>query len=302
MSLEPQTFARTASAPYYIWIAIGALRLHHWLKNCLLFVPVAAAHDLSPSALGNLCIGFVAFGCAASAHYLINDLRDKEQDQLDPAKRRRPQAAGQLSARDAIRLATILIAAAAACASWLPADFQVVLAVYFLICLGYTFLLKRIPVIDILTLTVLLALRLVAGTSAAAIPLPPTLLLVFSCLFFTLAVLKRMAPFAVSQSPTRRLPSRPYSRANLPALRVLAGIAGGASIATLAILLSRAAEQAARPALLWCALVVATAWLGRCFFLVERGRLSEDLVFFIATDLFSYITLAVLAVLLLAAG
>jgi 4-hydroxybenzoate polyprenyltransferase len=283
-------------------IAIRALRLHHWLKNCLLFVPVVAARDLSSSALANLCIGFVAFSCMASAHYLINDLKDRDHDRQDLAKRHRPLAAGELSQPAAIGLAAILIAAAVACALWLPTTFQVVLVAYFLICLFYSLMLKRIPMIDVLTLTILLDLRLAAGASAAAIPLQPALLLAFSCLFFTLAVFKRMAALTVSQAPQGRLPSRPYGRANLPALRGVASIAGAASIATLAILLSGAAGEAVKPALLWCALILAAFWLGRCFLLAERGFLSEDLVLFIVTDPFSYITVATSAILLAVAG
>jgi 4-hydroxybenzoate polyprenyltransferase len=283
-------------------IAISALRLHHWLKNVLLFVPAIAARDQSPSALASLCIAFVAFGCMASAHYLINDLKDKEHDRQDHAKQHRPQATGELSPTAAIGLAAMMIAAAAACASWLPAEFQVVLAVYFLICLAYSLLLKRIPVVDILTLTALLDLRLVAGSSAAVILLSPALLLALNCLFFSLAALKRMAALMISRAPLGRVPGRPYSRHNLPALRVVAGFAGTASIATLAILLSGAAGEAAKPALLWGALVVVAAWLGRCFFLAERGLLSEDLVLFVVLDPFSYVTLAASAVLLTVAG
>ena len=99
MSPEPQSQAKVASVSHNFWIALHALRLHHWLKNCLLFVPAIITHAVSSSNLSNLCIGFVAFCCASSANYLINDLLDKVHDQQDSAKRRRPQAAGHLSSR-----------------------------------------------------------------------------------------------------------------------------------------------------------------------------------------------------------
>ena len=75
------------------WIAIHALRLHHWLKNGLLFAPAIVTYAVSRLVLSNLCIGFVAFGCASSANYLVNDLFDKVYDRQDVAKRsdrRRP--------------------------------------------------------------------------------------------------------------------------------------------------------------------------------------------------------------------
>jgi 4-hydroxybenzoate polyprenyltransferase len=96
MSHDSQNQVKGASVLYNIWIALSALRLHHWLKNCLLFVPPIITHAVSSSNLLNLCVGFVAFGCASSANYLMNDRLDKEHDRQDSAKRKRPHAAGHL--------------------------------------------------------------------------------------------------------------------------------------------------------------------------------------------------------------
>src|SRR5579871_5665982 len=124
------------------WIAIRALRLHHWSKNLLLFVPAAVADALSPSALLKVCIAFVAFGCAASAHYLMNDLLYKEYDRQDAAKRHRPQVTGQLLPRTAATLAVTLIAVSTVCALWLPTSFRLTLIAYLFMCLAYSLLLK----------------------------------------------------------------------------------------------------------------------------------------------------------------
>src|SRR6202030_3048615 len=122
-----------------------------WLKNCVLFVPTIFTHISSSSNLSNLSIGFVAFCCASSANYLMNDLLDKEHDQQHLAKRRRPLAAGHLSSPTAIGLTVVLVAVAAVCASRLPANFQLALASYLLIGIAYSLLLKRVKLIDILT-------------------------------------------------------------------------------------------------------------------------------------------------------
>ena len=302
MPPEPHSHSKVASLSHDCWIAIPALRLHHWLKNLLLFVPAIVAHAYNPSVLSNLCIAFVAFGCAASAHYLVNDLLDKEYDRLHVAKRQRPQAAGQLSSRTAAGLITVLIAVATVCASWLPATFQLSLAAYLIISLAYSLLLKRVLLIDILTLTILFDLRVVAGAGAVMMSLPSELLLACSCFFFTLALFKRVTQLSTSVAPIGRLPGRPYSRGNLPALRVLAAVTGVASVLALAIFLDSFGTQVARPGILWLVLLLQTAWLGRCFFLADRGKLNEDIVFFVIADLHSYIALSALTLALIAAG
>jgi hypothetical protein len=134
------------------------------------------------------------------------------------------------------------------------------------------------------------------------ISLPSELLLTCSCFFFTLALFKRVAQLSTSVTPLGRLPGRPYCRGNLPALRVLAAVAGVASVLALAIFLDSFGTQVARPGILWLVLLLQTAWLGRCFFLADRGKLTEDIVFFVTADLHSYIALSALALVLIAAG
>jgi 4-hydroxybenzoate polyprenyltransferase len=195
----------------------------------------------------------------------------------------------------------VLIAVAVGCASWLPAGFQLALAAYLFLCLAYSFRLKRMPVVDVLILAIVYDLRLAAGASAAMVVLPNTLLLACTCFFLTMAVLKRMTQLSASNDLLGRLSGRPYRRDNLPALRLLAGATGAASVLTFAILLHDLGTHAARPGILWLALPLLMTWLGRCFFLADRGKLNEDLVLFVITDLHSSIALSALALLLIAA-
>ena len=302
MSAEQQSNSKGASTSGYIRTVLWALRPHHWLKNVLLFVPAIVAQAFSPSTLSNLCVAFLAFGCVASAHYLMNDLLDKDHDRQDFTKRQRPQATGQLSLLIAAALAMVLVVVAAVCASWLPVGFQLALAAYLFLCLAYSLLLKRVLLIDVLTLMILYDLRLAAGASAATVSLPSTLLLACSCFFLALAVFKRMAQLSASTGRLlQRLSGRPYVRGHLPALRLLAGATGAASVLVLAIFLG-VGTHVARPGILWFIPPLQMAWLGHCFFLADHGRLNEDLVLFVVSDLYSKIVLSALALLLIAAG
>ena len=91
---------------------LQALRLHHWLKNLLVFVPLVLAYRYDePRLLGNAFLAFLSFGLAASCVYLINDLVDLPADRRHPRKRMRPLASGQLSLLSGLVLAPLLLAA-----------------------------------------------------------------------------------------------------------------------------------------------------------------------------------------------
>jgi 4-hydroxybenzoate polyprenyltransferase len=300
MSPEPQSQAKVAPVSHKLWIALHALRPHYWLKNCLLLVPAIITHAVSSNLL-NLSIGFVAFGCASSANYLINDLLDKEHDRQDSIKRGRGQAARHLSSHTVVGLTAVLVLAAAVCAFLLPANFQLAVVTYLLVGLAYSLLLKRVRLIDILTLTILFDLRLAAGAAAIKIPPPTALLLASSCFFFTVALFKRLTQLSASKAVFERLPGRPYGRSDLPTLRFLACASGLTSVLVSAIFLSDVATRGAASGALWFVLLLQAAWLSRCYFGATRGRLNEDLVLFIITDVPSY-SIALAALVLTAAG
>jgi 4-hydroxybenzoate polyprenyltransferase len=281
----------------YLWVLIRALKLHNWLKNTLLFVPAVFSQALGPATIPTLGVAFLAFGCAASAHYLLNDLLDKGHDRRDVMKGQRPQAAGQLSPRAAACLTAVLLAASAVCAAWLPADFRLVLATYLLLCLAYSLLLKRALIIDILALVALHDLRLLGGASAVLVPLSNLLLLAFTLLFLALALLKRMGQLAATVDPSG-LPGRAYRNNHAPVLRFSAAAAVATSVSAFAVFFG----QVGALGLACLFLPLLTVWLGRCFFIADRGKLNEDLVLFVMADRFSSITLAALMLMLIAAG
>ena len=88
------------------------LRVHQWLKNLLLFVPLIAAHDVyNLEAWGALVLAFFSFSLCASSVYIANDLMDLESDRLHPRKRLRPFASGLVPAWQGMLLAPFLLLA-----------------------------------------------------------------------------------------------------------------------------------------------------------------------------------------------
>ncbi len=176
---------------------LRAMRPHHWLKNTLVFLPVVLAHQIgNPHVLWPAFIAFVSLSLAASAVYLVNDLVDVESDRKHPTKRNRPLASGALSPLVAACAAPALVVAAFALPLALmpsPGWFLAALAAYLVISPVYVFYLKRKLLVDVLGLSALHTLRIIAGNAATLIDLSSWLLAFAIFVFFSLALVKRYA-------------------------------------------------------------------------------------------------------------
>lgn len=165
--------------------AIGAtfraLRPKQWTKNVLVFAaPLAAGRLLEPRVLTGALVAFVTFVAASAAIYLVNDIRDAEEDRLHPAKRHRPIAAGELSPATAWVLAALLAVLALAGGFAWRGELGFTLALYLAAQIAYTLLLKHQPILDLALVSTGFLLRAIAGGVAAGIPLSQWFLLVAS--------------------------------------------------------------------------------------------------------------------------
>src|SRR5262249_18601425 len=132
----------------FLPVAIKAMRPYQWVKNLLVFVPILASRSFSDlSALTAATSMFGSFCVTASAIYLINDLFDVEADRAHPRKRLRPFASGDLSPRIGAALAVLLMLFGFALAFTVGAAAP--LAIYALISISYSVVLKKYPLIDV---------------------------------------------------------------------------------------------------------------------------------------------------------
>ncbi|HEX2446986.1 MAG TPA: UbiA family prenyltransferase [Methyloceanibacter sp.] len=107
---------------------LKSLRLHHWLKNLLVFVPLALILSHAGSALvTNFVAAFLLLGLLTSGTYLLNDIFDVEADRRHPRKRLRPIASGELPLSIAASASLVLIVSALAGAVYLNLDFAATL-------------------------------------------------------------------------------------------------------------------------------------------------------------------------------
>lgn len=149
-----------------------ALRPRQWVKNLLVFAaPVAAGRINEARVLAEAVAAFAAFCLASSGTYLLNDARDVDADRRHPTKRTRPIAAGVVPLPLAYGLAAALILAALALAFAVRTDLGITVVAYLALTTGYTLVLKRIAVVDLVAVAAGFVLRAVAGATATGVPL-----------------------------------------------------------------------------------------------------------------------------------
>ena len=171
---------------------LQSLRPAQWAKNVFVLAPLVFGGLLLNSQVTlRAFLALVAFCCASSAVYLINDLRDREEDRRHPLKRLRPLAAGTLGVPAAIAAVVFLIAAAGALAVWLGRPFGTVLGAYLILNVLYTLWFKHMVILDVMSISLGFVLRVVAGAQATHVEVSRWLFLCTIFLALFLAFSKR---------------------------------------------------------------------------------------------------------------
>ena len=281
-----------------------ALRLHQWPKNLLVFLPLLSAHlVLVPGAVARSGLAFLSFCLCASGVYLLNDLLDLEADRAHPRKRLRPFAAGALPLAAGLLAAPLLTLAAFALALTLPTFFVLALAGYYALTLGYSWLFKRIAMLDTVVLAGLYTIRIIAGTAALGIALSFWLLAFSMFLFFSLAMVKRYTELhGVLQAGQARV-ARGYAVDDLPLIQSLGAASGYLSVLVLALYINSTASEALyhRPPVLWLLCPALLYWISRTWLIAHRGNMHDDPVVFALSDNVSRIILALCAAVVIGA-
>jgi len=273
---------------------LKAMRPRQWLKNLLVFVPMLAGHELDLPTLQASLVAFVAFSLCASSAYLLNDALDAQDDRLHPTKHKRPIASGALPLPLALVTSPLLALAAIALCAWFNPLLLAVVAVYFVSTVAYSLVLKRLLMIDIVTLAILYTLRVLGGSAATFIA-PSFWLLAFSFfIFLSLALLKRHSElFNLQRDGKEKTRGRGYSTADRMPIAIM-GV-NTAFVSVLVFMLyfnsSNVLEQYRTPEWLGGILPLLVFWLGRLWVLAFRGEVNEDPVLYVSKDKVSLIVI-----------
>ena len=273
---------------------LKAMRLHQWLKNLLVFVPLMAAHQYADASRDMLALmAFVIFSLTASSVYLLNDLVDVQDDRHHARKRHRPFASGALglimgwAAWPALLLVAVVLSALL-----MPVLFSVTLGIYFVLTLAYSLQLKQLAVVDVLTLAALYTLRIIAGAAAIDVAVSFWLLLFSMFIFLSLALIKRFSELKVARNAGKNgaLRGRGYQSDDLELVSSLGGSSGFIAVLVFALYIqdSQAAHLNAMPQLIWLACPVMLFWISRAWLIAHRGQMHDDPIVFALKDKISW--------------
>lgn len=264
---------------------LRALRLHQWVKNILLFLPLIAAHRFDAAGLLLVLFAAVSFSFAASSIYIVNDLLDLEADRLHPTKRNRPFASGAVPIGVGMFAGFFIGLFALGLAMVLGIKMLGVVALYMCLSLAYSLKLKRMRWIDIVTLAGLYTLRVIAGAVAAKVSATGFLVTFIFPTFLALGCVKRLTELTLATTD-ERLPGRGYGRQDREDLLNVAWIGTIGALLSFFLYSFSDAAQALYPNTwqLWLAMVPVSAWLIRMIILGWRGKQDYDPIVFAMRD------------------
>lgn len=284
---------------------LEALRVHQWLKNLLLFVPLLTAFSfMQLDPLFVMILAFISFSLAASATYLVNDLWDLENDRAHPRKRLRPFASARIPILKGLAVAVGALGLAVALGSMVSQGFLLLLLLYLVLTSAYSWVLKEYVLIDVIMLSLLYTLRIIAGSVAIGIEASSWLLAFSGFMFLSLALVKRCSELvSLDQIGKDATQGRDYRVADLVVLWPL-GVGAALSAVVVFGLFISAPETQVRygtPQILWLVSIGLVYWLARLWVKTSRGEMHDDPVIYALRDHGSRITVMAMVALMLVA-
>ncbi|WP_026293755.1 decaprenyl-phosphate phosphoribosyltransferase [Saccharibacillus kuerlensis] len=187
--------------------AIGGLLLllrpKQWTKNLLLFAALLFSYEkISLYTVGETILGFLLFSLVAGCVYILNDTADRERDRSHPVKRNRPIASGRVSPAQALGFGGLLLAVSLTAAFLLNPLFGGLCVIYFGLNVAYSFKLKHVVILDVMTVAAGFVLRAIAGGVLIKVPFTPWFLLCTLLLSLFLAIGKRRHELVLLQNDT----------------------------------------------------------------------------------------------------
>jgi 4-hydroxybenzoate polyprenyltransferase/phosphoserine phosphatase len=280
------------------------LRVHQYAKNALVLVPLFTSHLFTVETVAQALVALVAFSLCASSVYIVNDLVDLQADRAHRSKCSRPLACGAIPLAHGVVAAPLLFLSAVVVASTVSLSFLGVLLGYFALTTAYSFVLKRMMLVDVITLAGLYSIRVFGGAVAIEVAVSKWLLAFCIMMFMSLALIKRYVELAARRDANLPDPSsRDYRTSDLDMVAALAAAAGFNAITVFALYISSDSVNAlySRPELLWLVGPLLLYWIARALMLASRRMMDDDPVVFALKDRVSLMTIGLAGAIILAA-
>jgi 4-hydroxybenzoate polyprenyltransferase len=270
------------------------------------------AHRLfEETVLIPLLTAVAAFCAASSVVYIANDILDRDADRQHRTKRHRPLASGQISVSGAIGVAVLLALLSVTLALQLPERFGQLLALYAILTTLYSLAIKRWIAADIVVLSSLYTLRVLAGAYAVLVEVSPWLLLFSMFFFLSLACMKRFSELRVLREQGRlrlnvtgetgkphpsslQVLGRGYVADDLELVLQCGTSSGYLSVLVMALYVSsdKISELYGAPQLVYLMCPLVLFWITRVWLLAHRGEMHDDPIVFAIKDRVSYLAAA----------
>ena len=263
------------------------IRIHQWIKNLLVFVPLITAHAYG--SVDNILLAicsFVAFCSVASAGYILNDIMDIDYDRTHSRKKHRPLASGAVQVIPAAILILVLLGPTLLVLWQISIEIFLVVSFYFVLSSTYSIWLKKLLLVDVFTLAILYTLRVIAGAIAISVPLSFWLLAFSVFLFLSLAFMKRFVELKGISQTKGSLPGRGYIPGDRDVVLNLGVASGYVSGMVFALYINNQADNSIydQPRFLWISCLVILYWINRLWMTAARGNLGYDPVIFASRD------------------
>lgn len=182
-----------------------SIRPHQWAKNVLIFAPLLFGKKLlEVDAILRSSVAFVLFCAITGSIYILNDLVDIKQDQEHPQKRHRPIASGAFPEAIAWKTWPLMALFSIGTATYFSWQFGLVTLSYFILNLGYCFRLKRVPYLDVLSISTGFVLRVLGGALVLQVAISKWILPCTFLLALYLALGKRRHERAAHEGKSTR--------------------------------------------------------------------------------------------------
>lgn len=275
---------------------LKAIRIHQWLKNLLIVVPLLTSFGfLDPGRLFTVFAAFIAMSLAASATYIVNDLWDLENDRRHARKRLRPFASGRIPIANGVAGAALLLAAGLGIAAAVSGAYLAMMLLYLVVTTAYSLVLKEYVLIDVMTLSLLYTLRIVAGAVAIGVETSAWLLAFSVFVFLSLALVKRCSELiALRQAGQEAARGRDYRVSDVDVLWPLGIGSALSSVVVFGLFINtpQTLERYRHPELLWAVAFGLIYWLSRLWIKTSRGEMHDDPIVYALKDRGSRVTVA----------
>ena len=263
------------------------IRIHHWIKNLLIFVPLLAAHiQIDSIQFFKMIIAFISFSLAASGVYIFNDIIDIENDRKHSSKKKRVLASGIFQKKFGYIIIPLFYISSLSFSFFINKNFVLIIFIYIILNKFYSLFLK-IFLIDCVTLASFYSFRIFSGSEALSIKLSLWLISFSIFIFLSLALLKRYVELNERKKYVNLFTyGRGYKisdKSNLAKMGIIFGFVSSL-ILIFYIQDEKVFELYREPKIIWLFIPCIFFWINYIWYKAKKGQVNDDPIIFAVKD------------------